>query len=164
MPLPHTRNFNPTQVKGVIFDTDGGLLKDEGIWYMCEQARVAASTDYFIAVNCLQLGDTVFLYHKCKGIIAAGKVKGKIEKDLKYDALYWELDWLTAHPTREGGTIKAMPTSEVTNLLKRDIYWARIAKWPFLSPDEAKQLLEAVISYIGSPSELSRANGSNGTP
>ena len=92
----------------------------------------------------------MFLCHKWTGIIAAGTVKGKkIKEDEEEEALFWDLDWLTAFPKKDGEIIKAMPVAEIKNLLKENFWWARIDKRPFLSPDESKQLLNAVIGYVG---------------
>jgi hypothetical protein len=147
---PYDRHYNPAYAKGVIFDTNRAYNEDS-IWYMCEHQRVAAFGDRKDAARCLQQGDTVFLCHKWTGIIAAGQVKGRIKEDPSNedDALFWELDWLTAFPKKDGGVIKAMPAAEIKKLLNRNFYWARIDKRPFLSTAESKQLLDAVIGYVG---------------
>jgi hypothetical protein len=147
--LPYDRHYNPAEAKGVIFDTNRSYNEDS-IWYMCEHRRVAAFGDRQEAARCLRPGDTVFLCHKWTGIIAAGTVKGKnIKEDQAEEALFWDLDWLTAFPKQDGGTIKAMSVADVKKVLKRDFYWARIDKRPFLSMDESKQLLDALIGYVG---------------
>lgn len=146
---PYDRHSSPAHVKGVIFDTNRSYDEDS-IWYMCENQRVAAFGGRKDAVRSLGRGDIVFLCHRWTGVVAAGKVKGSLKEDKEKDAMFWEMDWLTSVPMKDGGPIKAMPAAEIKKLLKRNFFLARILKTPYLSADESKHLLDALNDYIGS--------------
>ncbi|EDM26128.1 hypothetical protein LNTAR_16313 [Lentisphaera araneosa HTCC2155] len=75
--IPYDRHSNPAEEKGVIFDTCQSYIKD-ATSYMLENKRVASFGDQKKLVNYLNKNDMVFLYHKGKGIVAAGKVKSEI--------------------------------------------------------------------------------------
>lgn len=147
--LPYDRHSNPSQAKGVIFDTN--LSWDSNsIWYMCENERVAAFGEQKEIVRRLRKNDVVFLYHKNQGIVAAGKVlTGKVEDDSEQRALYLRVEWLTSIPTR-GTPLKSMSAAQVKQVLEHDFYWARTIKTPYLSNDESKKLLHAFQSILGS--------------
>jgi hypothetical protein len=146
--LPYDWHSNPAKAKGVIFDTN--LSYDENaIWYMCEHGRVAAFGDQRDIVRSLRKNDVVFLYHKYQGVIAAGKVvTSKVTEDPEADALYLDLEWLSSKPTR-GMPLKAMPASQIKEVLDHGFFWARTIKSPHLSATESEKLLAALIEHIG---------------
>jgi hypothetical protein len=140
--LPYDQHSNPADKKGVIFDTN--LSYDpNSIWYMCEKDRVAAFGSIKGIVHSLAKGDTVFLYHKGLGIVAAGEVKGDVKEDPQADALYRDLKWLTQKPNR-GAVVKSMPAPEIKRVTGKNFWWAKTMKAPFLSMTEARTLLEAL--------------------
>ena len=92
----------------------------------------------------------MFLYHMSAGIIAAGKVKSEVKKDEgTHDAFYRDLEWLTARPVRDESPKKFMRARQIKKTLDRNFFWARTIKTPYLSQEESKKLLEALIDRIG---------------
>jgi hypothetical protein len=148
--IPYDTHSNPAHRKGVLFDTCRTYLP-ESIWYMCEKSRVAAFGDQKHIVNFLAPGDDVFLYHRWAGIVAAGRVKGNVKSDAAAEACYRDLEWLTARPTRTDSNIKALPPSEIKEMLGHDFFWARTIKTPYLSSAESSILLPELIAIVGKP-------------
>jgi hypothetical protein len=141
--LPYDKHSNPAHLKGVIFDTNRSYNEDS-IWYMCENSRVAAFGGIKGIVHSLRRKDIVFLYHKGFGIVAAGRVRSDVVRaDASVDGLYHELEWLTPVPTRTG-VLKAMPPSEIQTVMKRNFWWAKTMKAPFLDSKDTATLLEAL--------------------
>jgi hypothetical protein len=137
--LPYDMHSNPALVKGVIFDTNKSY-NSESIWYMCEGNRVAAFGGIKGIVHSLNKRDIVFLYHKGKGIMAAGEVKSEVKEDKDKDALYRDLKWLTMVP-KYGQPQKSMSASEVEQAMGFGFFWAKTMKPPFLTAEEAVKLL-----------------------
>lgn len=146
--LPFDEHSNPAHMKGVIFDTNRSYNEDS-IWYMCEKARVAAFGDIKGIVHSLQTGDTVFLYHKSVGIVAAGTVKnGPVKEDKEADGLYRELEWETSPPDRDG-KLRAMSASKIKEVMGFGFFWAKTMKVPYLDRDQSRKLLAAVQEFLG---------------
>jgi hypothetical protein len=82
----------------------------------------------------------VFLYHKGKGVIAAGEVKSEVKEDKDKDALYRDLKWLTTVP-EYGKASKSMSASEVEQAMGFGFFWAKTMKPPFLTKEQALKLL-----------------------
>ena len=146
--LPFDRHRNPSEVKGVLFDTNRSYDEDS-IWYMLENARVAAFGDAKRFIEHLSPGDIVFFSHKWSGLVAAAIVrKGKVKKP---DAETWyrDVEFLTPVPTR-GMPLKAMPFSMVAEITGKTFYWARTIKVPYLSKPEAETLLAALKQHLES--------------
>jgi hypothetical protein len=138
--LPYDQHSNPRLTKGVIFDTNLSYRED-GIWYMCDRDRVAAFGSIKGIVYSFRKGDIVFLYHKGRGIVAAGEVKSDVKEDGAADAMYRELRWLTPKPEK-GSNLRAMPVSQIRHVTGRNFYWAKTMKPPFLKKEDAEHLLE----------------------
>ncbi len=148
---PYDRHANPSDIKGVIFDSDK-TYREYALEYMLEQNRVAAFGGSKDAVNCLRKGDTVFLYEKVRGIIAAGRITSDKKEDVERDALYCDVIWLIGKPgAGEGG--RAMSAREIKQELNRNFFWARTVKVPYLSVEETKTLLEALRRVLGETDE-----------
>ena len=146
--LPYDRHSNPRDTKGVIFDTNRSY-DEQSIWYMCQNERVAAFGDIKGIVHSLKRGDTVFLYHKGHGIVAAGKVRnGEVKQDSRADALYLDLAWQTSIPNK-GTALIALSASEIRNTMERNFWWAKTMKPPFLNKEDSEKLLAAVRLKIG---------------
>lgn len=144
--LPYDQHSNPEHTKGVIFDTN--LSYDEsGIWYMCEGNRVAAFGGVKGIVHSLAKGDTVFLYHKGNGIVAAGEVKSKVKEDASEDAMYRDLKWLTPRPKR-GEQFKSMAAADIKTVMGFNFWWAKTMKPPFLNKEQTSKLLEALKPFL----------------
>ena len=137
--LPYDIHSNPAYVKGVIFDTNLSY-NNESIWYMCERNRVAAFGGIKGIVHSLKKGDMVFLYHKGKGIIAAGEVRSDVKEDKNEDALYRDLKWLTSTP-KKGQPLKSMSAAQIKQTMGFGFWWAKTMKPPFLNKEEAMKLL-----------------------
>lgn len=141
--IPYDTHANPKFQKGVLFDTCRTYIPGS-IWYMCENERVAAFGDQMHVVNYLSPYDTVFLYHKGEGIVAAGQVQpGSVRNDVPEDALYRKLKWLTPVP-RRGVPYNALSPGEISSTLGYGFFWARTIKVPYLNSDESAKLLEAL--------------------
>ncbi len=147
--IPYDTHSNPADRKGVLFDTCRSHIP-ESIWYMCENNRVAAFGDQAHVVTYLGMNDIVFLYHKWKGIVAAGRVASRVKIDDVKDAKYCDLEWLTAKPVK-GEDLKAMSAAMIKKVLDRNFFWARTIKVPYLSVSESEILLDELIKHIGSP-------------
>jgi hypothetical protein len=144
--LPYDQHSNPGLKKGVLFDTNLSYDADS-IWYMCDRNRVAAFGSIKGIVHSLNKGDIVFLYHKGRGIIAAGEVKSAVKADPDADAMYRDLKWLTAKPNK-GNAMRAMPVSQIKEVTGRNFWWAKTMKPPFLKPDEVVHLLKALKTTL----------------
>lgn len=136
---PYDQHSNPADTKGVIFDTNLSYDEDS-IWYMCEHNRVAAFGDVKSIVHSFNKGDIVFLYHKGRGIVAAGEVKSDVKEDAAADAMFRDLKWLTTKPARNV-PLKFMPVPQIKEVTGRNFWWAKTMKAPFLNKEEAAHLL-----------------------
>ena len=144
--LPYDQHVNPAHGKGVLFDTCKNHW-EEGIWYMMENARVAAFGDAKRFVGHVYPGDVIFFWHPGDGIVAAAKVTGSIQNDPERDACYRSVEFRTAVPTRNQ-KFKAMPKDTVCEITGRNFFLARTIKNPYLSMDEANNLVEELNQYL----------------
>lgn len=144
--IPYDQHSNPADVKGVIFDTNLSYDEDS-IWYMCQGNRVAAFGGIKGIVHSLNRRDTVFLYHKGQGIVAAGEVKSEVKEDLEQDGLYRDLRWLTPKPNK-GSPYKYMPAWQIKQVMNRNFWWAKTMKAPYLSKEETGKLLDALQTTL----------------
>ena len=144
--LPYDIHINPSDSKGVLFDTNRSYDEDS-IWYMIENSRVAAFGDAMRFVEYLNPGDIVFFSHKYTGIVAAGKVKrGGVKKDGP-DTLYQDIEFLTKVPIKNI-SLNAYPFSDVSTVTGKSFYWARTIKVPYLTIDESTKLLDELKKYL----------------
>lgn len=144
--LPYDKHSNPAHRKGVIFDTNLSYDEDS-IWYMCENDRVAAFGGIKGIVHSLSKGDIVFLYHKGRGIVAAGEVLREAKDDGVWDATYCDLKWLTPKPTK-GSDYPAMAAWQIREALGFGFFWARTLKVPYMNMEEAGTLLAALNKVL----------------
>jgi len=147
--LPYDHHSNPGEAKGVLFDTNLSYNED-GIWYMCDGSRVAAFGGIKGIVHSLNKGDTVFLYHKGTGIVAAGEVKGGVKEDKEWDALYRDLKWLSPKP-KKGELVTALSAAQIKQVMGFNFWWAKTMKPPFLNKEEVTKLLVALKAALPSP-------------
>jgi hypothetical protein len=143
--MPYDKHRNPSDLKGVFFDTNRSW-DEESIWYMMENKRVAAFGDAKRFVEYVYPGDIVFFSHKWTGIIAAARVKSNV-KAPDDETLYRDVDFLTPVPIK-GGILKAMPFGKVTEFIGQNFFWARTIKVPYLSKEEADSLVGELIKYL----------------
>jgi hypothetical protein len=144
--LPYDKHKNPSDVKGVLFDTNRSW-DDESIWYMMENERVAAFGDAKRFVEYVYPGDFVFFSHKWTGLVAAGRVKNGSVKAPDEETLYRDVEFITPIP-KKGQVIKAMPFGRVSELTGKSFYWARTIKVPYLSKNEAEKLASDLKIYL----------------
>ncbi|WYD81845.1 MAG: hypothetical protein V8K32_05545 [Candidatus Electrothrix gigas] len=144
--LPYDKHKNPSDIKGVMFDTNRSY-DEESIWYMMENKCVAAFGDAKRFVEYVYPGDIIFFSHKWTGLIAAAKVKKGNIKAPDDETLYQDVEFLTPFP-QKGETIKAMPFSEVSSITGKSFFWARTIKVPYLSKDEAENLAQELKIYL----------------
>ena len=144
--FPYDKHRNPSDIKGVLFDTNRSW-DEESIWYMMENNRVAAFGDAKRFIEYVYPGDIVFFSHKWNGLIAAARVnKGDI-KAPDEDTLYRDVKFITSIPKR-GESIKAMPFKKVSEITGKSFFWARTIKVPYLSRDEAENLAKELKLYL----------------
>lgn len=148
--MPYDQHRNPDQTKGVLFDTNRSY-SETNVWDMIEKKRVAAYGDVSYFAEYLNPGDIVFYSHKGYGLIGAGEVIGPTKEDGPHEK-YHDVRFLTAVPNREGGIQKAMPFSDVSAITGKSFFWARTLKVPYLSRDEANDLLEALNEVLNGKS------------
>lgn len=141
---PYDKHKNPLDVKGVLFDTNR-TYDENGIWHMLENRRLEAYDDAKRFVTHVNEGDIVFFSHKWCGIVAAGKVKGKVYKQ-DDDTWYREVDFLTKVPKRNSN-LPYMPFSEVSDFLGKSFFWARTIKVPYLTKQESLLLVNELKKY-----------------
>lgn len=144
--LPYDKHKNPSEMKGVLFDTNRSYNEDS-IWYMMENKCVAAFGDAKRFVEYVYPGDIIFFSHKWTGLIAAAKVKKGNIKAPEDDTLYRDVEFLTPIP-KKGETVKAMPFSEVSAITGKSFFWARTIKVPYLSKNEAENLVDELKVYL----------------
>ena len=146
--LPYDEHTNPGDAKGIMVDTNK-TWDEEGIWYMCERERVAVFGEIKDAVKTFKKSDIAFIYHKGCGIVAAGKVIGKVIDDPNHPhgAMYCKLQWLTPIPKRNE-EFKCMPAWQIKQVLGRDFWWAKTLKTPYLDKEQSNQLLEELKKVL----------------
>ena len=144
--LPYDKRRNPSDVKGVLFDTNRSW-DEESIWYMMENSCVAAFGDAKRFVEYVHPGDIIFYSHKWVGIVAAARVKKGPVKVPDEDTLFRNVEFITPFP-KKGDSIKAMPFKEVSKITGKSFFWARTIKVPYLSKGEAEILARELKDYL----------------
>ena len=144
--LPYDKHKNPSDIKGVLFDTNRSWDEDS-IWYMMGNSRVAAFGDAKKFVEYVYPGDIIFFSHKWTGLIAAARVKNGSIKTPDETTLYRDVEFLTPIP-KKGEKIKSMPFGRVSEITGKSFFWARTIKVPYLSKDEAENLLKELKAYL----------------
>ncbi len=145
--LPYDKHRNPSDTKGVLFDTNRTYFEDS-IWYMIENSRVAAWGDTKRFIEYIYPDDTVFFSHRGEGLVAAGRVKkGNIVSLDDENAKYRDVKFTTPVP-KKGQEIVAMPFGKVSEITGKSFFWARTLKVPYLSQDEAKNLENELCTYL----------------
>jgi hypothetical protein len=144
--LPYDRHKNPSDIKGVLFDTNRSW-DEESIWYMIENNCVAAFGDAKRFVEYVYPGDIVFFSHKWAGLVAVARVnKGDI-KVPDANTLYRDVTFITPIP-KKGEEIKAMPFKRVSEITGKSFFWARTIKVPYLSKEEAENLANELKLHL----------------
>src|SRR5208337_4997536 len=106
--------------------------------------RVSAFGERQDAVYCLRPNDFVFLSHKFVGIVAAARVKSKVQRtetDEKDEECYVEVKYLTPKPDPVDDSMPRLTYSEIYEQIGKTFFHARIDKRPFLSKEEAEKLV-----------------------
>jgi len=144
---PHDRHTNPADIKGVLFDTNRSYDED-AIWHMIDKRRVAAFGDAKVCADYLNPRDLVFFCHRGYGVVAAGEVVGPT-KASGPDERYHDVRFLTRVPVKTEGIDRLMPFADVSAAIGKSFFWARTAKVPYLSHDEARTLLRKLLDVLG---------------
>lgn len=144
--LPYDRHRNPAAVKGVLFDTNLSW-QENAIRDMMQNSRVAAIGNAKRFIEYINPGDIVFFSHKGTGLVAAGRVKKGDIKSLDDETLYRDVEFLTPTPKKEQ-TIGAIPFWKVSEITGKSFFWARTIKVPYLSKDEAENLVVESKAYL----------------
>jgi len=144
--LPYDKHKNPSDTKGVLFDTNRSW-DEESIWYMMENSRIAAFGGAKRFIEYVHSDDIVFFSHKWAGLVAAARVnKGGI-KVPDAETLYRDVTFITPIP-KKGEDIKAMPFKKVSEITGKSFFWARTIKVPYLSKEEAENLANELKAYL----------------
>ena len=146
--LPYDRHKNPSDTKGVLFDTNRSWDEDS-IWYMIENSCVAAFGEAKRFIEYVYSGDFVFFSHKWVGIIAAARVNKGNAQAPDSETLYKNVTFITPTP-KKGEPIKAMPFKTVSEVTGKSFFWARTIKVPYLSKPEAENLASELKKYLES--------------
>ena len=141
---PYDIHINPSESKGVLFDTNKSS-DEESLWSMLENCRVEAYGKAKRFVKHVNVGDIVFFSHTGSGVLAAAKVTSAV-KTLDDYTLYRDVEFLTPIPKR-GEPLKALKFSKVSEVVGKKFYWARTIKVPYLSLEESKILLEELTKF-----------------
>ena len=145
--LPYDLHRNPAHVKGVLFDTNRSW-DENAIWYMIENQCVAAFGEAQRFVDYLRPGDIVFYSHGGVGLVAAARVKSTNTKSPDDDTRSRTIEFLTPVPQRDQ-PLKAMPFSQIQDITGKRFFWARTIKHPYLSMEEAENLVKQLNMYLG---------------
>lgn len=154
--LPYDQHANPQQAKGVLFDTNRSW-DEHAIWYMFENNRVAAFGEAKRCISNLNPDDLVFFSHRNLGVVAAAKVRKGNVKAVGTEELYRNVEFITPIP-QKGEHIPAMPFQRVTELTGKSFFWARTIKVPYMSKDEADQLLVELKKCLHGPASTNADN------
>jgi hypothetical protein len=114
---------------------------------MMENSRVAAFGDAKRFVEYVYPGDIIFFSHKWTGLVAAARVKNGKIKAPDEETLYRDVEFLTPIP-KKGEAIKTMPFGKVSEITGKSFFWARTIKVPYLSIDEAENLVKELKVYL----------------
>lgn len=145
---PYDRHKNPDATKGVLFDTNRSW-DETSIWYMMENQRVAAFGDAKRFVEYVHPGDIVFFSHKLVGLVAAARVKKGPVRSAEPEILYRDVEFLTRVPTRNE-ELRGMPFRRVSEITGKNFYWARTIKVPYLTKEEADELVVELDKHLES--------------
>lgn len=143
---PYDRHSNPADVKGVLFDTNQAYNADS-VWDMIENKRIAAYGGAKDTVEYLNPRDIVFYSHRGEGIIAAAEVIGPTKQDGS-EQKYRSVKFLTSVPDRQHDIRRSMSFPQVSEVTGKRFFWARTAKVPYLTSEEAKALLQELRNVL----------------
>lgn len=144
---PNDRRINPADRKGVLFDTNRSYDKN-AVWDMIEKKRIAAYGGSKEQADYLNRGDVVFFYDKGEGVIAGATVVSDTKEEGD-DQMYRDVEFETPVPQSEE-ELSAMSPSAVEDVTGESFFWARAAKYPYLTYEQAKELLEALREHFKS--------------
>lgn len=157
---PYDVHTNPGQVKGVLFDTCRTYYPDALRW-MVEKKRISAYGERRDAVHSLTKGDLVFYSHVGVGLVAASRVTGnrvKSDKSMAEEELYWDVKFETATPSDFETFPNAMSFAKVKEVTGKNFFWARIQKVPYLTAEEAEQLLVELKKCLAGEAIIGASN------
>jgi hypothetical protein len=142
---PNDRRINPADRKGVLFDTNRSYNQG-AVWDMIEKKRVAAYGGSKDQADYLNRGDIVFYYDRGSGVIAGAKVTSETKEDGE-DQRYHDVEFLTPVP-RDERDLSPMSPSAVEDVTGASFYWARTVKYPYLTCEQAEELLGALRDHL----------------
>ena len=123
-----------------MFDTNR-TYDEESFKYMVENKRISAFGDRKGAAACFTKNDYAFYSHKGWGIVLGGKITGKLQKE--DEEWYYKVEFLTPIPQdlKNFKNHKVLTFGEVSRILNKRFYWARINKTPYLTKEESEKLI-----------------------
>lgn len=137
---PYDYSFSNAK-KGVIFDTNA-TYDHKAVLDMLENKKISAYGKAKKFVNRFNKGDYVFYYQKGMGIIAVGKIKSKVIKENEdKDEAFHTVEIISPKDT-DITALKSISASELKEICNKEFYFASTVKFPYLSEEEAKILME----------------------
>lgn len=138
---PYDYHLNVADAKGILFDTNRTYGPDN-IWDMFGKSKVSAYGDVKNCIRAFKKGDYVLYYHKGYGVVGAGIIKSsKVSEVREKDELYMDVELLTPKVQSEA-ELRCVTVSELRDLLHKNFFFAKTAKVPYLSVEEAKKVVE----------------------
>lgn len=148
---PYDQYDDTSEKKGVIIDTNETYSRSgiPDVRYMMENSRIATFGDRKNIIDSINKEDIVFFYHKGCGIVAAGTVNSdrKIDSNMKEETWYRDVDFLTT-PPKTFNEIPSMRPARVAEITGQSFFWQGTIKWPILSIDKAKLLVDELEKYL----------------
>lgn len=127
--------------KGAILDTNASVK--DATKYMLTQQRVAAFGKVKDCIKDLTIGDTVFLYLKGVGVIAAATATSTMQNADEHTN-YCDVEFIALpKPTSTASKpYLGISAKQIKELLNRNFFWAKTLKSPYLSERETQLLLK----------------------
>jgi predicted acetyltransferase len=143
---PNDEHKNPSDIKGVLFDTNRSY-DEESIWDMLSKKRISAYGDRSYEVEYLYLKDIVFYSHRGWGIVAGAEVISSTKSDGPGEK-YHDVKFLTPIPNKDAGIQNYIPFNKVAEITGKSFFWARTRKVPYLTREEALLLVEELNKIL----------------
>lgn len=145
---PYDYHVNVADIKGILFDTNKTYGPND-IWDMFANSKVSAYGSVKTCVNSFNKGDYVLYYHVGWGVVGAGIIKSsKTKEDKSKEEMYLDVDLITPRVTCEQD-LRCVSVSELRELLKKNFYFAKTTKVPYLTVDESKKVIDLLKQKYG---------------
>lgn len=141
---PYDYNQNIKDIKGIIFDTNK-TYNPKAVFDMMKNEKISAYGDARKFIDCFRKNDYVLYYHKGFGIIAIGQIiSEKPQENEENKERFHKVRILTTKIENEK-EMKFLKPSEITQILKKNFYYASTVKKPYLTIEEVKVLEDELL-------------------